>query len=203
MKFTVTPKIVIVFLIGLILIWMFSACGCTHGGVYGIYEGVTDIANSKENSGVAIKTSTPEVAVDTKSGKASSASSEKSGNSKNEKQPAPASSNSLTTDKKGNPSVASTASAAKPKEGYTNLMGYNSNNSTVNWGYPAPVYEYVPPSESNPLSRGELNMFSGTPFKPQCCPSTYSNSEGCACINKDQYNYLITRGGNNVPFAII
>ena len=200
---------IVVGIIAIAVIWMFSTCGCTHGGAYGLYEGVTDIASSKENAGVTIKTSTPEVAVNSNSGDAkatgTAASSAKSENSKNEKvpAPAPASPNSLNADKKGSSSVASTASEAKPKEGYTNLMGYNSNNSTVNWGYPAPVYAYVPPSQNNPLSQGELNMFAGTDFKPQCCPSTYSNSMGCACISKDQYNYLITRGGNNVPFAII
>ena len=44
-------------------------------------------------------------------------------------------------------------------------------------------------------------IFSRTPFKPECCPSTYSNSEGCACISNKQYEYLIKRGGNNVPYS--
>ena len=52
-----------------------------------------------------------------------------------------------------------------------------------------------------PLPEGELNMFETTPFKPECCPNAYSNSSGCACMTVDQYNYLITRGGNNVPYS--
>ena len=44
-------------------------------------------------------------------------------------------------------------------------------------------------------------FFKDTKFKPQCCPSSYSNSMGCACINNSQYKYLIERGGNNVPFS--
>jgi len=52
-----------------------------------------------------------------------------------------------------------------------------------------------------PLPEGELLMFANTPFKPQCCPSAYSNSQGCACMTADQYNYLIQRGSNNVPFS--
>jgi hypothetical protein len=52
-----------------------------------------------------------------------------------------------------------------------------------------------------PLPEGELNIFETTPFKPECCPNTYSNSDGCACMTVDQYNYLITRGGNNVPYS--
>lgn len=52
-----------------------------------------------------------------------------------------------------------------------------------------------------PLPEGELDMFANTSFKPECCPNTYSNSTGCACMTTGQYNYLITRGGNNVPYS--
>jgi len=52
-----------------------------------------------------------------------------------------------------------------------------------------------------PLPEGQLLMFANTPFKPECCPNAYSNSTGCACMTVDQYNYLIDRGGNNVPYS--
>ena len=52
-----------------------------------------------------------------------------------------------------------------------------------------------------PLPEGEMLMFANTPFKPECCPNTYSNSEGCACMTTDQYNYLVLRGGNNAPYS--
>lgn len=52
-----------------------------------------------------------------------------------------------------------------------------------------------------PLPEGELFMFASTPFKPECCPNTYSNSTGCACMTGQQYNYLVERGGNNVPYS--
>jgi len=52
-----------------------------------------------------------------------------------------------------------------------------------------------------PLPEGELSMFASTPFKPECCPNTYSTSTGCACMTGQQYNYLVTRGGNNVPYS--
>ena len=52
-----------------------------------------------------------------------------------------------------------------------------------------------------PLNEGELLLFANTPFKPECCPNTYSNGSGCACMTVDQYNYLINRGGNNVPYS--
>ena len=52
-----------------------------------------------------------------------------------------------------------------------------------------------------PLPPGQLSMFATTEFKPECCPNTYSNSSGCACMTSQQYNYLITRGGNNEPYS--
>jgi hypothetical protein len=57
------------------------------------------------------------------------------------------------------------------------------------------VAQPVPPPE------GQLDMFATTPFKPECCPNTYSNSMGCACMTVDQYDYLVDRGGNNVPYS--
>lgn len=53
----------------------------------------------------------------------------------------------------------------------------------------------IPPPE------GQLSMFATTPFKPECCPNTYSTSTGCACMTGQQYNWLIKRGGNNVPYS--
>lgn len=57
------------------------------------------------------------------------------------------------------------------------------------------------PSQPVPLPEGEMLMFSNTPFKPECCPNSYSNSTGCACMTTSQYNHLINRGGNNVPYS--
>jgi len=52
-----------------------------------------------------------------------------------------------------------------------------------------------------PLPEGEMLLFANTPFKPECCPNTYSNSSGCACMTSEQYNFIITRSGNNVPYS--
>jgi len=59
------------------------------------------------------------------------------------------------------------------------------------------------PTQPIPLPDGEMLMFANSEFKPECCPNTYSNSSGCACMTTGQFNYLKTRGGNNVPFATI
>lgn len=52
-----------------------------------------------------------------------------------------------------------------------------------------------------PLPEGELDFFANVEFKPSCCPNTYSSSNGCACMSGQDYNYLITRGNNNVPYS--
>lgn len=50
-----------------------------------------------------------------------------------------------------------------------------------------------------PLPEGQLFFFNNTKFDSECCPATYSNSKGCACLSQAQYNHLMMRGGNNTP----
>ena len=57
------------------------------------------------------------------------------------------------------------------------------------------------PKQPIPLPKDELDIFATTPFKPECCPNTFSSSEGCACMTTEQYGYLKNRGGNNVPYS--
>jgi len=52
-----------------------------------------------------------------------------------------------------------------------------------------------------PLAKGEMDIFANTPFKPECCPNAFSSSEGCACMDMNQYSELITRSKNNVPYS--
>jgi len=100
--------------------------------------------------------------------------------------------------------------------GISELSDYNIQKKPVNtssWFEPSLVYNKQHPTNKGiqeimnrpdqpiPLPKDELLIFANTPFKPECCPSTYSNSTGCACINLKQYNYLINRGGNNVPYS--
>jgi len=57
------------------------------------------------------------------------------------------------------------------------------------------------PKQPIPLPKDELDMFATTQFKPECCPNAYSSSTGCACMTVGQYDYLRTRGSNNVPYS--
>jgi hypothetical protein len=85
-----------------------------------------------------------------------------------------------------------------------NTSSWNKPDMTVVPGQPlsAGVKQFLSREpQPVPLPDGELFMFANTPFKPECCPNTYSNSSGCACMTGDQYNYLVLRGGNNVPYS--
>ena len=95
---------------------------------------------------------------------------------------------------------AKTSGASSGKEGFAGLNVPEVDTST--WGLPggtrAQGYESNASAE---LPEGEMFMFANTPFKPECCPNTYSNSSGCACMSNKQYDALTTRYGNNVPFS--
>lgn len=123
------------------------------------------------------------------------------------------------------PAGGNKASKAQPgKEGFaganTNYgessvyqLGMNDAVDTASWSMPdltvvagQPLSKGVKDflareQQSLPLANGEMDFLANVPFKPQCCPNTYSNSSGCACMTSKDYNYLITRGGNNVPYS--
>lgn len=74
--------------------------------------------------------------------------------------------------------------ANKAKE-YAGNMGYESIlDAKKNYvGTPVPLND-------------TMVIFKDNKFKPECCPSTYTTSTGCACISTDQTQYLNQRGGN-------
>ena len=69
--------------------------------------------------------------------------------------------------------------------GYASDMGYNTVLAS-HANYKGTVV---------PL-QGTMNFFKNNSFKPECCPSTYTSSTGCACTSVAQLNYLNQRGGN-------
>ena len=99
-------------------------------------------------------------------------------------------------------------------EGYANCLGNsaelgtNSNQDVKNSWYNKAKdyagdmgYQTVLQSKANykgtpvPL-QGTHFYFRDNKFAPECCPSTYSSSSGCACISPEQLDYLNKRGGN-------
>jgi len=60
------------------------------------------------------------------------------------------------------------------------------------------IYSSLEKNEGGPipLPEGELLIFDNNKFSPECCPSAYSNSDGCVCAAPEQMKYLNERGGN-------
>ena len=121
--------------------------------------------------------------------------------------------------------VADLAGFTTQKDGFTTRMQSNIGQyapyslasseqvDTSSWGQPdltirpgkpesSAVRDFLNrPEQPVPLPAGEMLLFKDTQFKPECCPNTYSTSTGCACMTGKQYNYLILRGNNNVPYS--
>lgn len=62
-------------------------------------------------------------------------------------------------------------------------------------------YKPTPGYKAFQLPADKMDIMSTTSFKPECCPSVYSNSNGCACISTDEYKFFAERGGNNYPIS--
>lgn len=130
--------------------------------------------------------------------------------------------NSDTSDASGN--IMKIAALKKQQEGFTGAntnygessqysLGDYSAVDTSSWGQPTltvtpgkPLSKAVKKildreEQPIPLPEGEMLMFANTKFAPEFCPNTYSNSSGCAAMSSKDYNYLVTRGGNNVPYS--
>ncbi len=85
------------------------------------------------------------------------------------------------------------------KEGFANFFGLGGKGKGArnkdDEGRAVAVDGSVNPSDSPSV------FLDNTTFKPECCPSVYSNSQGCACLSKQQVEFLDARGGNNVPIS--
>jgi len=99
----------------------------------------------------------------------------------------------------------------KTKEGFKNLSNNDlhiDDSYTMGWVQTAKRYASGMGNENRlntykdnvgtpvPLPEGELFFFADNKFKPECCPSTYSDSTGCACFSQAQVDYINQRGGN-------
>lgn len=62
----------------------------------------------------------------------------------------------------------------------------------------ANIYSNLEKNEGGPipLPESEMLFFDTNKFTPECCPSTYSNANGCLCASPEQMKYLNERGGN-------
>ena len=50
-----------------------------------------------------------------------------------------------------------------------------------------------------PSSNNEhIDLLFNAKFKPECCPSPYSNSSGCLCSDLNHSELIVMRGGNRI-----
>ena len=61
------------------------------------------------------------------------------------------------------------------REGLSNITSYSTPNTQT---------EEMP------------DLFKGVQFRPDCCPSAYSTSTGCPCVEAKQKQEFSSRGGN-------
>ena len=105
--------------------------------------------------------------------------------------------------------VGSNNKAYGPEFGSNKAPGYIMSPDT--WAMPTLSYskrttpsagaESILNRNNPPLNEGQMDMFANTPFKPECCPSAFSTSTGCACMDMKTYKNLQNRAGNNVPYS--
>jgi len=103
------------------------------------------------------------------------------------------------------------ATTTTTKEGFKNLSNNDlhiDDSYTMGWVQTAKRYASGMGNKNRlntykdnvgtpvPLPEGELFFFADNIFKPECCPSTYSDSMGCACLSQAQVDYVNQRGGN-------
>lgn len=75
-------------------------------------------------------------------------------------------------------------------ESFDNLYP-SKDDQSINSSLMQPYASY----KCGPINPGKF-FFDNIEFKPDCCPSTYYSSQGCACLSPQQINYLNSRGGN-------
>jgi len=74
---------------------------------------------------------------------------------------------------------------------YANEMNYQSMNDKLNQHMLNDHKQHNSKIKNNSFL---MNNF----FKPECCPSVFSNSSGCICLTPEQLTYLRSRGRNNI-----
>lgn len=42
----------------------------------------------------------------------------------------------------------------------------------------------------------QIDTLAFSKFKPECCDTSYGNSNGCLCFKDNEYNNIVSRGGN-------
>jgi hypothetical protein len=103
---------------------------------------------------------------------------------------------------------------SKAKEGFTNVLGSAPTNYKMGQGVKSSWETKEMPSVAQdltthmgptvPLPAGQMFFFANNTFSPDCCvapQSGVSNGDGCACVTKEQVDYISSRGGNRSTYG--
>lgn len=177
----VRPEVVILFLIVMGIAGLYTLCGCTQGGIYGLYEGLSNITSDTEIQ--------PDLGV-----MATGTDSEDDTDSfKSKKHKSPPKVSSPTT-------KSSVGFFDKIKQFVLNLFKGKSISGFDNMGSQFRNFSFNS-TDSSAVDESIPDFFKGISFSSKCCPSRYSNDSGCACLDDAQYNIIRSRGGNNIPIS--
>jgi hypothetical protein len=156
------------------VLWGHVLCSCSNGNLMESLTNMMHTQNDKMNKSIFKYTTTPGVSGGVPYREGFTGANTNNGESST------FNNNSLNTSSWFTPNL-TFSKGVKPDKGVQNILNR--------------------PKQQIPLPEGQMLMFANTPFKPECCPNAYSTSTGCACMTTTQYNYLIDRGGNNVPYS--
>lgn len=182
LEHTISIKTLILIAVLYYVLFVSTIHGCCNKGMMGSLEGMTNKNTNKKNASTSKTIPKPSVPP----------SSVQSGSGKKTEGFVGANTNY---------GESSAYSLAHDKAIDTSKWGSQALTVTGNKVSPAAQAIINRPNQSLPLPEGQLSLFNNMPFSPDCCPNTYSTSMGCACMNSDTYNYLISRGGNNQPYS--
>ena len=197
----------ILILIGVIYLILVghTVCGCCN--MHGIMEGLGNMGKNSKNSSSS-KNQKKQPSHGMSRGPGSSSSSSSSGPGSSSSGPHPMLAKAIMNKKEGftgaNTNYGESSKYSVNDYTPVDTSSWFTQNMVVTPGQPLSkgvqdILNREP--QPVPLPEGEMLMFANTPFKPECCPNTYSNSSGCACMTAEQYNGLISRFGNNVPYS--
>ena len=174
----------LVFLATLFIAGVYTVTGCTRGGVYGVYEGITNIIQDMPADFDQESDPDSDNEFDSFKGHKAKKHHTASSSSKSKK--------SKKTDKKPKGVLSSISNmiggffTGKSYSGFDNMGTQFRNISFDSATTPEP---------------GVNDFFNGVSFSSKCCPSRYSTDTGCACLGDDKYKIIRARGGNNVPIS--
>jgi hypothetical protein len=163
----------LLFLATLFIAWMYTLSGCTQGGIYGVYEGITNITQDLPTE-IGILDSDSNLADDI-----------------TPKQLA-----------QGTDPVSSTTKKKKKSFSFSSIGTYISNFFTgkkSNFDNMGTQFRNIQFDSTLQSQANIPDFFNGVTFSSKCCPSMYSSDSGCACLGEDKYNIIKTRAGNNLP----